>query len=192
MTSMGAIPATAAENPAASIISKKQTALKYSTTDVISFFVLSSGSIFNSNPELAERLGLEHQDVPSETVDELVALFEEIDPHLTARVVEPVQSGNPLRAQAGIKALGEDVKLVNTRLMGEQAANRVSTGRASANGWLWTQSYVATVQIAAAAGYVLALGAAVVAGVFVLLYEPNTGATKFDRELAARAISGAL
>lgn len=192
MTTMGTESASASQRPSAVASQPSVTELRYSTQDVLSFFVLSTGPLFDTHAVLADELGLQHQEVPEELVTDVVDRFEAADPELLERVIAPVQSGDPLRAQAGMDALSEDAKIVNAQLMREQGRQASDQDRASARGWLYTTSYVATVQVGAAAAYVAALGAAVVAGVVVVLYQPNREATQYDRQLAARAISGAL
>jgi len=191
VTAIG-VASASASSQSTSVVSEQSQELKYSTEDVLSFFVLSTGPLFDSHADLAERLGLTYQEVPAELVADVVDRFEAADPQLLERVIEPVQSGDPLRAQAGMEALSEDAQIVNSALLAEQGKEAADPNRASARGWLYTTSYIATVQIGAAAAYVAALGAAVVAGVFIVLYEPNANASDYDRQLAARAISGAL
>jgi len=192
VTTLSIGAASATQQSSAVATQESPVELRYSTEDVLSFFVLSTGPLFDTHAALADKLNLQQQEVPEALVTDVVSRFEAADPDLLERVIEPVQSGDPLRAQAGMEALSEDAEIVNAQLLKEQGRQASDPNRASARGWLYTTSYVATVQIGAAAAYVAALGAAVVAGVVVVLYQPNGEATEYDRQLAARAISGAL
>jgi len=191
VTALGVASASASPR-STSVVREQPQEPKYSTEDVLSFFVLGTGPLFESHADLAGRLGLTYQKVPANLVTDVVDRFQAADPQLLERVIEPVQSGDPLRAQQGMEALSEDSQIVNRALLAEQGKKVANKNRASARGWLYTTSYVATIQIGAAAAYVAALGAAVVAGVFVVLYEPSGEVTDYDRQLAARAISGDL
>lgn len=160
--------------------------LRYSVRDVISFFALATGPLFESHGELAEKLHLAKQVLPDSTIDRVVSMYEAVDPLLRESVVEPMQSGDPMRAQRAIERLGADALEVDKLI---QSASLVAEDGREGRGWTITTSWAVTVQVAAAAGYVVALGAAVVAGVFVLLYRPAGELTEFERELSARAVA---
>jgi SdpC family antimicrobial peptide len=184
VASASAAPAIVAHTPGT-----HTPALEYDTRAVISYFILGTGPLIQSHQDLSDALGIVPQEVPDDVIDELVSQFEAVDAELMTRVVEPIQSGDPARAQAALEALSADVALVAERLQ-SQAGDPAAAQRATARGWTYTINWVATVQAAAAGAYVLAAAAVVVLA--IVLYSPADSATEFDRELAAKAVAQGL
>lgn len=78
---------------------------RYSDDDIVSFFILHSGPVFDRRPDLALRLGYVRNTPSAETVASVMSLFRQVDPKLHQRVTTAVQSGDPVRAEAGLQAL---------------------------------------------------------------------------------------
>lgn len=161
--------------------------MKYSSRDIISFFVLRTGPLFESHADLATQLGMTYQTVPDSVIDEVVAEFEAFDPDFEKKVAVPIQSGNPQRAQKALEHLSNDLTTI------VDAKGSVSAlGTNSAQGWFKTVNYVATAQVAAAGAVVLALAVVAAGAVLVLLYEPSDASTEFEREFLALSVADAL
>lgn len=179
----GASSATAASASAAHRAEQSNRAeLKYSARDIVSFFLLSTGPLFDSHPQLAEDLGLTYQDVPAEVIDQVLADVEAIDPNFEKTVVEPIQAGDPVRGEAALTALSE--------IAGQLAAP--SAGRATAQGWFYTTNYIATINVAGGALVAVVAGAAIVSAIAVVLYSPTENLTRFEQELRTLTITEAL
>ncbi len=104
-------PVTISSAPTA--VADKQPAAMYTTRDVISFFVLRTGAIFENHAELASQLNLKHQSVPASVIDQAVSLFTQADPEFESRVTEALQAGDSERAQNAVAQLAKDAKSVN-------------------------------------------------------------------------------
>lgn len=130
--------------------------LKYSARDVVSFFVLGTGPIMASRPELAKTMKIHKRVVRAEVIDDLVVLFNRVDAHFDERVVVPVQSGDPMRAEAALKALTRDFTAV-TKAMKNEGGASVKQTDGSARGAVYTINWAVTVH--AGAVVVAVLGA---------------------------------
>lgn len=179
----GVSVATARPAPAVQKVEKStHSELQYSARDVVSFFLLSTGPLFDSHPQLASDLGLHYQDVPDEVINQVLDAVEAIDRNFDQTVVEPIQSGDPLRGEAALTVLSE---------IAEQLASP-SAVRATARGWFYTTNYIATINVAGGALVAVVAGAAVVAAIAVVLYSPAENLTRFERELRTLTITKAL
>ncbi|RMI01702.1 hypothetical protein EBM89_20405 [Cellulomonas triticagri] len=97
-------------------------------------------------------------------------------------MLAPIQSGDPVRAEAALSRLAEIAEQIS------EPGTDARTGR----GWTYTINWVATMQAAAGAMVVLVAGAAVVSAVAFVLYAPTQGLTRFERELRSSAVVAAL
>lgn len=153
----------------------------YGARDVVAFFLLGTGPIFDTHPGLAKSLGMQRQDVPDDVVDLVLADVLAVDEDFGMSVVEPIQSGDPLRAEQALRSLAETAR---------RLVESVPEGRADGSRWLYTTNVVATINVA---GAVLVVGAAgVVLAAAIVLYVADGGSTRFDRELRAQAVADAL
>ncbi|RMI14098.1 hypothetical protein, partial [Cellulomonas triticagri] len=80
---------------------------RFSDRDVVSFFLLATGPLFDTHRGLARELGMQRQEVPAQVVDEVLAAVRSIDPDFDSDVLAPIQSGDPVRAEAALSRLAE-------------------------------------------------------------------------------------
>lgn len=182
----GGISVLPAESARASERQGATTDFKYSARDVVSFFVLGTGPVMASRPELAKTMNIEKRVVPADVIDDLVALFNRVDHDFDERVVQPVQSGDPMRAEAALSTFARDFEAV-TKEMKNEGGTSAKQADGSARGAVYTINWAVTVH--AGAVVVAVLGAAVAVALAIVLYRPDSGVTRFDREYAARSIA---
>jgi|GEM_PF-3201367 len=189
MTGSGAhaAPQNVHGNPVALAHAAPTNALKYSDEDVISFFILHSGPVFDARPELATQLRYTRTNPNPGTASAVTHLFRQADPKLHERVTEAVQSGDPVRAEAGIKALTDDFSKVVAHLKESKAHKGTVSPLDYNNGPV--SNFVDTVTFVAAAAVVLGAVAAVAGAVFFVLYTPDETSTEYDRQLNAVAVA---
>jgi SdpC family antimicrobial peptide len=158
--------------------------VEYSTRDVISFFLLATGPLMESHPELASNLGLINHAVDDATIDAFVAEILEIEPNFDARITEPIQSGDPLRAQAAIESL---TLIAQKYVAGHQSANRMAATPSGS-----AQAKAKTVTVVWGALVVAVAGVVAVGAIFVVLYSPTDSSTRFESELLSLDVAAAF
>lgn len=181
-------PATASPEVtphAASAAASGDVALRYSERDIVAFFLLGTGPVLATHQELARTLGIRQQEVPDATIDALVTRIVAIDPNFQQTVVEPIQSGDPVRAKAALDSLSVTTAKLTASRLG-------TTSRATPQGAWKLTNWVLTTNAAAAAFVVAVAAAAVVGPVLVVLYRPSESMTRFEGELQALEITEAL
>ncbi|WP_287904529.1 hypothetical protein [Arthrobacter sp.] len=192
LTASGAHAVAADDRPAAATGTQKveTTNLRYSDEDVISFFVLHAGPVFDARPDLATQLGYVRTHPSAETVSAVMKLFRQADPQLHERVTEAVQSGDPVRTEAGLRALTDDFNKVVERIKESRSQKGTVSPLDYNNGPV--SNFVDTITFVAAAAVVLGAVAAVAGAVVFVLYTPDSTATAYDRQLNALAVAKSL
>lgn len=163
---------------------------RYSDEDVISFFILHAGPVFDLRPDLAKRLGYSRNTPSTEVVSTAVSLFREVDPKLQQRVTAAVQSGDPVRVEAGMRALTDDFNLVMARVNNAKTRDGGISPLAYNNGPV--SNFVSTITFVAVAAVVLGAVAVLAGAVLVILYAPEDTGTEYDRQLESLAITKSL
>jgi SdpC family antimicrobial peptide len=193
-------PAMAAEDGRAVKVdtSASQNAdLKYDNKEVIEFFVMGTGPVYDTHKDLAKKLKIKKQKVEPEAVDEVVAAYEKVDPDFKTSVTVPVQSNDPDKAAAAMERLKQDTPKVRALLTKRAEAKGAETQdsgkevpRVDAQG----KTSVYTSQVALVYNVVAGATAAVaaVAVVTVALYAPTDGLTDYERDVAMADISNSL
>lgn len=171
--------------------------LTYSDEEVVAFFVLGAGKIYDENPELAESMGIPRQDVSKEDVEYVTNLFLSVDPDFHEGVTEAVQSGDPDKAQDGLDRLVSDAEAVREKLESENAqsgseSTEASAQAAKAAGGVYTTNYVAVANVAVGGTAAVVLVAAAAVGVVVVLYSPDATATDYEKDLLASNVAESL
>lgn len=165
-------------------------ALKFSDEDVISFFVLHAGPIFDARPDLAKKFGYVRTHPSATVVTAIDDLMQKVDPAFHERVTVALQSGDPVRAQAGLGALTSDYNKAVIRVK----SSNTKTDTLSPDGWKNgpVVNFVDTINFVAAAAIVLGAVAVLAGAVLVIFYAPDTSASEYDQQLNALAISTSL
>ncbi|MFJ4262151.1 hypothetical protein ACIPYU_06890 [Paenarthrobacter nicotinovorans] len=192
VTASGAqpVPAAVQHNAAESADHKPDKNYRYSDDDIVSFFILHAGPVFDLRPDLALRLGYVRNTPSAETVTTVMSLFRQVDPKLHQRVTTAVQSGDPVRAEAGLKALTDDFEQVMANMRKTQSLAGGISPMSYNNGPV--SNFVDTITFVAVAAVVLGAVAVLAGAVLVIFYAPQDGGTAYDRQLNSLAVSKSL
>ncbi|MFJ4209772.1 hypothetical protein ACIPY2_15070 [Paenarthrobacter sp. NPDC089675] len=163
---------------------------RFSDEDVVSFFILHTGAVFDVRPDLASRLAYVRTSPGPEAIATVMSLFGQVDPKLHQRVTVAVQSGDPVRTEAGLKALTDDYNQVMTRVSLKKGLDGGISPMSYNNGPV--SNFVDTITFVALAAVVLGAVAVVAGAVFVLFYAPEKNGTEYDRQLSSLAVARSL
>lgn len=171
--------------------------VKYSDEDVLKLIIFAQGPIAEQRPDLAEKLlkGKPKPKLPDDAVfEDVVSQLKRVDPEYHEVVTKGVQKNDPLKAEAAMKRLSDDLNKIYELEKRPDQERGVTT-------WAWHDAHVfAETELAAAAAAVVfeAVGAAHVAAVVVAIvpaavsyqFEFNHGST-VDRQAMVAAVSQA-
>lgn len=188
---------TVADGPSVTSEAKASTAdQKYSDRDVVAFFVLGTGRIYDDKPELAKSLGITRQDVSDADIEYVLQKFNEVDPEFNSAVTNALQSGDAERAQSGLDRLVDDSSKVADRIQAESNSGTERTPgsalAAKGKGKIYQTNYVVTTNVAVGGAAAVVLVAAAAVCVVVVLYSPDASATSYEKDLLASKVSRGL
>lgn len=128
-TAVAAVTTFAATTPASatstsvktSTVTTSSSKLAYSDKDVLSFLASGRGPLAEQVPQLQQYVPSTESELTPAQLDKLLALFTKADPQFHRNVTVPLQSGDPYKTLAAVKAVEKDTSAVSR-------ANTVRTG----------------------------------------------------------------